>query len=181
MKNPFIAKLAMLTGLSVLLGSGCSTAPKVQTKYESSNNFNVYKSFAILSIKSESGRNPELVSLAEETARQVLVSRGFVERGTNDADVAFRLRGESLRRVEFPEGSETPPTSLNAGTGWKSYEARENLDPRTVYDRTLFIEAVDKKSGKQVWLGWLEASSSSRVDPKRLQQGVRAILSHFPP
>ena len=184
MKNHFIPELMRIApaiSLAAFLSSGCSTAPRVQTNYDPTTDFAACKTFAILTTSGgNSARNPELASIAEEAARQALLAKGFVERSTNAADVTFALRGKSLRRVEQSGGDDFEPVSLDAGTGWKHYESRRPPEPRTVYDRTLFIEGYDKKSN-QIWVGWLEASGNSRIDPKRLEESVRTILEKFPP
>ena len=185
--------VAILAGLAA-----CTTTPKVYSDYNQAVNFGAYKTFAILPLRaSGSGVDPgaalRLTQPVQQAVRDVLTSRGMSEVARDQADFAVSVRGESLEKIEvtdfgytgypYPYGASRAGWAHYGGYGaYGGYGGYSNtVSVNTTNDRKLIVEIFDNASRQEAWVGWMENTSSSKVDTEKVLAGVRLILGGFPP
>ena len=103
------------------------------------------------------------------------------------------VRGESLAKIEVTDfGYSAYPYPYGqpvlAGLITVATAATEAIRPtatpsacRTTNERKLIVEIFDNASRQEAWVGWMESTSSSKVDTEKVLAGVRLILGGFPP
>jgi len=184
---------AVLAGLTA-----CATTPKVYSDYNEAVNFGAYKTFAILPLKaSGSGIDPgaalRLTQPVQQAVRDTLTSRGLREVAREQADFAVSVRGESLATVEVTDFGYTayPYPYGTSRAGWAHYGGygryggyppySNTVSVQNTNQRKLIVEIFDGASKQEAWVGWMEQTSSSKVDAEQVVAGVRLILGGFPP
>lgn len=173
---------SLAAGLLVGL-AGCSTMPKVHTERDTAVDFSRYRTFAVLPLAVQgAGVDPgvvlRLARPAEEAAREALTSKGLTEIQRDQADGVVLVRGESLPKVEVTSMGYSP-AYIGRGRVYYPGGARV-VDVQTTNERRLIVEIYDNRIRRLAWVGWMERTGAGKVEPEKVQAGVRAILGEFP-
>jgi hypothetical protein len=166
-----------------LAGAAACAAPKVGYDYDSSANFNVYRTYEWLPGNQESAGDQRvdnaLVDRRIRTAVDArLRSQGYHTpvNGKPDFYVAYRvavkdrMKGSSTQRYigDFAYGTHTTIT---------------DIQPYNEGD--LVVDVVDAETKQLVWRSYAQGEVSPGMTPderdKRIAQVVDSMFSHFPP
>lgn len=188
MKLSSVASLFVL-GLVLVGLSGCQSAPKVNSEFDSSADFTSARTFALRPLpNSIPGVDPGLVlrvgPAATSAARASMSAKGFTEASdVAKADLAVLIHGKSVPKTDVTEWGFTPYYAA----GWRGSYAYGMYGGSSVtvdqYDEgTLIVEVYDVKTRKMIWVGWMTARSSGRTEDQAAKVGnaVSEILAGFP-
>lgn len=164
--------------------TACTTTPKVKTESDTAVDFSRYRTFAVLPLDvSGAGADPgtalRLGRPSEEAVRQSLTAKGLAEAPRDKADCAVLVRGQSIPRVEVTQMGYTPMYYGRVRVYYPAASSAVNV--RTTNDRRLVVEVYDNATRRLAWTGWIERSGTGKVEPEKVQEGIRLILQGFPP
>lgn len=177
--------LAMLLGVLIAGLAGCATFD-VRTDWDPTVRFGTLQRYAWL----EPPRSEEASPFADNDLLRkrvrLAVERALDERGyrqvesAEDADflVTWSLELEERVRVN---GSGVGGY-YHSRRWWGGYTAQPNV--RNYQESTLVLDILDAETRELIWRGWASGIVRTRDrdrDPERLFEGVRKILSKFPP
>ena len=120
-----------------------------------------------------------LAGPAEDAVRQTLTAKGLTETTREQADCAVLVKGEAVPKVEVANMGYTPGIYGRSGVYYPHGPPVTEL--RTTKQRRLLVEVYDNQTRRLAWVGWMERTGTSKVEPEKVQEGVRRILEGFPP
>jgi hypothetical protein len=153
---------------ALLVGTGCATAPDIQTRSDASVRYDSYRTFAILPVATVASLSPATASAvleaAQTGARDALRTMGYTETTRENADLVFYLHGKVMAPVDIRAWNYAPESKFGTGSATNH----------------IFVETYDNHSKRQVWMGSIECPCT-KVDPERIQNEINRILATFPP
>lgn len=169
--------------MAVTAISGCATIA-AHHDFNPDVSFDQYKTFAWVSphplVDPEPAAGPSMESRIEQTARDLLIAKGY--RYVDDVDqadfaIGFGLGASDKLRID------TYPAAYRGPWYWRggSHEvtARQHIEGRLV------VDIFDVRSHRPAWHGWATRTISARDQKKDPQPAIRAaltaIFANFPP
>ena len=186
------SRLTALLAVALLALAGCSSTPPI-VDYDSSVNFNSYRTYAFISEhplmfdEGTAGGSPMLEGRLMRTTDKVLQSKGFLKADdpeSADFTVGFTVGARDKLKVNsYPE----PYRPYYGAWGWGApYHAgaRSNVDVQQYTEGRLAIDIYDVAGHKPAW----HAAATKRItDAMRrnpdesVSEAVNSILAGFPP
>jgi hypothetical protein len=172
--------------------TGCQTAPKVQTEFDSTEGFATMKTFAVLPLpKNIPGVDPGLVlrigPAVKEAVRGSMKGKGYTETTTTkETDIAILVHGRLVPKTDVTDWGFTPYYGRAGWYGGYNYGAYggSNVTVDQYNQGTIIVEVYDVKTSKMIWVGWMEDRADD--DPKREKQAanvanaIAKILASYP-
>jgi uncharacterized protein DUF4136 len=171
------------SGLILATAAAACTVPKIGYDYDRSTNFGRYHSYAWATGGQEQTGDRRLdSSLVDARIRTAidtqLRAKGFVASGNGNPDflVAYRLGMKDLMK-----GASTQHYIGDRAHG--TFTTTSDIQP--YHEGALLIDIVDATSQQLVWQASTKAEVDQSLGPSerdaRVNNVVRAMLSHFPP
>lgn len=172
---------AVILAAALMVG-GCQTMPAVNSDAKPGTDFSVYKTFAVLPVKSaaipsDPGAVLRVGGVAEQAAKDALTAKGFQSVPLESAELAVRLIGQA-----FPKMDITGMGYGSAGAWRGRYPGGyHNIEVDTYEERTLAIEIYDNRNKDLVWVGWATRMGEYMITAETVRESVNHVLSVFPP
>lgn len=176
-------------GLLLVALSGCSSAPKINSEFDPSEDFTTHQSYYVVPFPEnipnvDPGTLMRVAPAAQMATESAMTAKGYTKAAKlESADLLVVIHGKSVPKTELYE-SYTPMYGGAWGYGRYPYAAY-NMNTVSVdnYDEgTLIIEMHEQKTKQMIWVGWttgrMKNDTSGQVE--RVTALIGQILDQYP-
>jgi len=164
--------------------AGCSTT-LARHDFNPAIDFDGYKTFSWISahplVAAPVGTNPLLEDRIEQTARDLLVAKGyrFVDNAEQaDFVVGFGLGATDKVRID------SYPAGYQGTWHWPGVTSAQEVNVRQFIEGRLTVDIFDVATHQPAWHGWATKNITPKVEADSrpaIREALTAILAHFPP
>jgi hypothetical protein len=167
--------------VAVAFLAGCATV-STQYDYDRETDFSLLQSYRWLPVKASEEVSELTVRRIERSVDAELAEKGY-QSSASDPDFLLAAHIGKKDKLEVVDwGYAYYPAGRYYGT---YYLAPRRIDVYEYQEGTLILDVIDAQSRHLVWRGTATAAIQPNLSPEqreqRIRQGVRELLSQFPP